>query len=417
MTSDGGRNWTERSRGMATAMFYDLDVAPSNGKIFGGGTQDNGTLIAGVGESKEGDFVQAIPGDGAWIVFDPAQAENVFGCATGFLIYRHPRGKPWDFPNWKLVRPRQISAQESAQRALTVLTIRPSARSGVKTVWAGSDRLWRTDNDGKSWKAVSGSFDRSPISAIEIASARPRLMFVGTTGGGVFRSRDGGLTWSQNLAGSDFPARAITSIQTHPKFADTVVVTVASSGIESSGVQLTTGEDLPYGHVFRSGNMGDTWEDLDGGKLPNVVFYAAAYQTHPPYQLFVAGDAGVWAEVEGGWLNISGNLPSVVVSDLVYHDKDCTLTAATYGRGIWRIRPRSTLTRAAAPAAGPAPERIPLAVGLRLDPRVAAPVQLTPAEGAVFDNFPRTTKVTVEPVPGRTGISGGSRLYYGRGIY
>jgi Sortilin, neurotensin receptor 3, len=34
VTHDGGRSWTERSRGMATTMFYDLDVAPSDGKNF-----------------------------------------------------------------------------------------------------------------------------------------------------------------------------------------------------------------------------------------------------------------------------------------------------------------------------------------------------------------------------------------------
>jgi len=50
------------------------------------------------------------------------------------------------------------------------------------------------------------------------------------------------------------------------------VVTVASSGVLSSGVKLQTGEDLPYRHVFRSRDMGNTWEDIDGGALPNVVF-------------------------------------------------------------------------------------------------------------------------------------------------
>ena len=401
VSRDGGRKWTERSRGMVTAMFYDLDVAASNGKAFGGGTQDNGTLIAGVPGCKEGDFVPAVPGDGAWMVFDPAEAGNVFACAAGFQVYRHRRGQPWDFPNWKLVKPRQISKEESDQRAFTVLAIEPSSRSGVKTVWAGSDRLWRTDNNGQSWKPVSGSFDGSPISAIEIASARPRLMFVGTTGGGIFRSRDGGLTWSQSLSAVDIPARAITSIETHPKFPSTVVVTVASSGVQCSGVNLTTGEDLPYRHVFRSPDTGDTWEDIDGGALPNVVFYAAAYQTHPPYQLFVAGDTGVWAGIEGGWLDISGNLPSVVVSDLVYHHQDRTLTAATYGRGIWRIRPGIVARQAA--AGGPPPEQIAIAAGLRVDPSVAAPAPLTPADGAVIDVFPRKTPVTVQPVPGALG--------------
>lgn len=85
------------------------------------------------------------------------------------------------------------------------MAIEPSTRGGVKTVWAGSNRLFRTDDNGRHWKAVSGSFDGTPISAIEIASARPQLMFVGTTGGGIFRSRDGGVSWSQNLSASTSP--------------------------------------------------------------------------------------------------------------------------------------------------------------------------------------------------------------------
>ena len=117
-----------------------------------------------------------------------------------------------------------------------------------------------------------------------------------------------------------------------------MVVTVASTGMSNSGVQLSTGEYLPYGHVFRSHNGGAIWEDIDAGALPNVAYFSAAYETHPPYRLFVASDVGVWAEIEGYWVHINGNLPNVVVSDLVYHHRDRTLTAATYGRGIWRMR-------------------------------------------------------------------------------
>ena len=38
------------------------------------------------------------------------------------------------------------------------------------------------------------------------------------------------------------------------------------------------------------------------------------------------------------WVTISGNLPHVIVSDLVYHHQDRILTASTYGRGIWRLK-------------------------------------------------------------------------------
>ncbi len=403
VSRDGGNTWRERSSGMVTTMFYSLDVAASNGKVFGGGTQDNGILIAGVGDAKERDFYRAVPGDGGWIVFDPAQEGNVFGCIAGFEVFRHRRGKPWDFAHWKNVKPKpsQIPDRETRQRAFNVLAIAPSAHRGARTLWAGTNRLWRTDNNGQRWRTVSGSFDGSPISAIGIARARPKLMFVGTTLGGIFRSQDGGSTWSQSLSCADIPARAITSIEPHPKFADTVVVTVASSGVQNSGVELLTGYDLPYRHVFRSRDMGNTWEDIDGGALPNVVFYAAAFETHPPYRLFVAGDAGVWGETEGKWLNVSGNLPTVVVSDLVYHDKDRTLTAATYGRGVWRMRPGKQAIDAV--DAGPAQEQIHIAVGLRLDPRVAAPALLSPPDGMAVDRSSEQTLVKLTPVADAVG--------------
>ena len=403
VSRDGGNTWRERSSGMVTTMFYSLDVAPSNGKLYGGGTQDNGILIAGIGDAKERDFFRAVPGDGGWIVFDPIQEGNVFGCIAGFEVYRHRKGKPWDFAHWKNIKPKpsQISDRETRQRAFNVLAIAPFAHRGARTLWGGTNRLWRTDNNGQRWKPVSGSFDGSPISAIGIARARPQLMFVGTTLGGIFRSQDGGSTWSQSLSCADIPARAITSIQSHPKFATTVVVTVASSGVQNSGVELLTGEDLPYRHVFRSRDMGNTWEDIDGGALPNVVFYAAAYETHPPYRLFVAGDAGVWAEAEGKWLNVSGNLPTVVVSDLVYHDKDRTLTAATYGRGVWRMRPGKQAIDQV--EAGPAQEQISIAVGLRVDLRVSPPIPLMPPDGIAVDRSSEQTLVKLSPVADAVG--------------
>jgi len=88
------------------------------------------------------------------------------------------------------------------------------------------------------------------------------------------------------------------------------------------------------------------------------------------------------------------------VSGLVYHHKDGTLTAATYGRGIWRMRPGNMVTPAA--AAGPAPESIAMAAGLRVDPRVAIPLPLTPPDGAVFAPGQQTL-ATLAPVPGALG--------------
>ncbi len=346
---DSGDMWDERSRGMSTTMFYEVDVAPSNpkGKVFGGGVQDAGTLLAGVGDAaKPKEFARVAAGDGAWLVFDPADEEHVFASDAGLGVHRHRRGEPWargTYPaKWGRTDFKLGNMQEAEKklRAIAVMEIEPSRRKRVKKVWVGTYGLWCTENDGRSWKPASPIFDGSAISAIEISTRNPHVMFVGTTEGGIFRSIDGGKKWSENLAGLDIPPRLITRIEAHPRWPATVVVTVAGTGL--AGAALAGAEQkLPYSHVFRSDDMGETWKDLDTHhRLPDVVYNALAFETHPPYRLFVGGDAGVWMATRGGgWASVAGsNLPNVVVSDLVFHKNSRTLTAATYGRGIWRLK-------------------------------------------------------------------------------
>src|SRR4051812_22589792 len=401
VSRDGGRTWQERSTRVVTTMFYDLDVAPSNGKIFGGGTQDNGTVLAGVDGMADGHFVSAIGGDGAWTAFDPADAELAFASSSSFDIRRHVRGQPWnDLAGWTFISPGPDAMPEGerSQCAFTVLAIDPATRRGPRRLWAGSARLWSWDTRRHRWRTPSQVFDGSPISAIEISELNPQVMYVGTTKGGIFRSADGGATWCENLAGPDIPARAITSIQSHPARGSTVVVTVASTGMSNSGVRLSTGTYLPYGHVFRSETSGAIWQDIDAGALPNVAYFSAAYETHPPYRLFVASDLGVWAEIEGYWVHINGNLPNVVVSDLVYHHADRTLTAATYGRGVWRMR--------LGPLALPNPRkgvRLGDAGALRVDPSIEIPVPRTTTIRIIRRGAAPRLEMVVEPVPEAAG--------------
>jgi photosystem II stability/assembly factor-like uncharacterized protein len=99
-------------------------------------------------------------------------------------------------------------------------------------------------------------------------------------------------------------------------------------------------------HVFRSADGGLTWEDIDGGQLPDTSYNAILFETHQPYRVFVGGDCGVWMldHAQGSrWQNVSGNLPSVIVSDLAYHHNDRLLFAATHGRGIWRLQPHEII--------------------------------------------------------------------------
>jgi hypothetical protein len=54
----------------------------------------------------------------------------------------------------------------------------------------------------------------------------------------------------------------------------------------------------------------------------------------------VCSDCGVFVSTDAGgdWKNLTRNLPNVPMVDLVYHERDRTLTAASYGRSLWRLK-------------------------------------------------------------------------------
>jgi photosystem II stability/assembly factor-like uncharacterized protein len=341
-SEDLGETWHMRVRGLVNTMFYDIDVAPGNGKIFGGGAQDNGSLVAGVCD-RHGDFLHVLDGDGAWMVFDPEDENHVVGSRSDIHIFRHTAAQHWTQEHWEEISPKGMKEDEHHQNAIAVLAMDPAH---PRTLWVGSRRLWRTTKDGREWQPVSPELDGSAITAIEIPPVAPSQVWAGTRIGGIFRSLDGGATWSGDLSGPEIPARMITRIESHPRKASRLVVTVGGTGVipqmvprsrAHAAVPLTSGTEN-LAHVFLSEDGGFCWRPIDTPEMPNVAYHAAVFETHEPYRLFVANDIGVWmTEDFKAWTDISTTLPNAIISDLVYHHRDRSLTAATYGRGIWRV--------------------------------------------------------------------------------
>mgnify|MGYP003694126353 CR=1 FL=1 len=77
---------------------------------------------------------------------------------------------------------------------------------------------------------------------------------------------------------------------------------------------------------------------MDNGELPDVPHHAVVIRPDAPNTVYVANDVGVFVTRNSGktWRNMTANLPNVMVVDLVLHEKQATLSAATHGRGLWR---------------------------------------------------------------------------------
>ncbi len=183
--------------------------------------------------------------------------------------------------------------------------------------------VWKTTNTGLSWSNVSdGGFGVGSIGAIAVASSDANVVYVGTgswawrgnvsTGDGLYRSTDAGKTWAR--VGLE-DAGSIGAVRVDPNDPDRVYVAALGHPF---GPNPTRG-------VFRSEDGGTTWKkvlfisdstgvaDLSMDPANPRVLYAAAWTSERKPWTIVDGsrEGGIWKSTDGGdhWTKLSGGLP------------------------------------------------------------------------------------------------------------
>jgi hypothetical protein len=177
--------------------------------------------------------------------------------------------------------------------------------------------------------------------AVAVAPSNSQIVYGGTLNGDVLATSDRGATW-HSVAGPNagpLPVRAVNDIVVDPLNPGTAFVSY--SGFNSGGSGT--------GHVFRTIDGGQTWQDLSGN-LPdvpvNTLLIDPDSATATSSRVLYAGtDIGVFRVTLDGttnWQPFGTGLPPVVVNRLAYSASTHQLFAATYGRGIWVISSRFT---------------------------------------------------------------------------
>ncbi len=182
--------------------------------------------------------------------------------------------------------------------------------------------VFKTKDGGVNWTPVSDGqpFGTGTVGAIEVSQSDPNVVYVGmgescirgnfSHGDGVYKSTDAGKTWKR--AGLE-DSRIIGRIRVHPKNPD--LVYVAALG-HAAGANEQRG-------VFRSKDGGKTWEralfksnkagavDLSMDPSNPNVLYAAIWEVkRTPYSMESGGpDSGLYKSTDGGdtWKEISRN--------------------------------------------------------------------------------------------------------------
>jgi photosystem II stability/assembly factor-like uncharacterized protein len=180
--------------------------------------------------------------------------------------------------------------------------------------------VWKTQDGGSNWKNISDKFFGGSIGSISIAPNDAQLIYVGTgentfrgnvsEGNGMWKSEDGGRSW-KNIGLKD--SRHITRIVIHPKNPD--IVWTACSGhlfgpSQERGVYKTTDGGKTWRRVLFSNEQAGAIDLIADPGNPNILYASTWRVIRTPYSM-ESGGAGsaLWKSTDGGetWKNISKN--------------------------------------------------------------------------------------------------------------
>jgi photosystem II stability/assembly factor-like uncharacterized protein len=229
-----------------------------------------------------------------------------------------------------------------------------------RVLYFANQRLFRTDDGGEHWSAISPDLTREHagvppnldaataalatgprmgvIYTIAPSRAADRDLWVGTDDGQIWRTRDEGAHWT-NVTPPAFTAWSkVGAIETSHFDAETAYAAVDRHRLD---------DFRPY--VYRTHDGGKTWQLAAGG----LTAFVNAVREDPVRRglLYAATEKGVSFSIDDGdhWQPLQQNLPTTSVRDLDVHGND--LVIATHGRAFW-ILDDATPLRHAVPASG-----------------------------------------------------------------
>jgi len=180
--------------------------------------------------------------------------------------------------------------------------------------------VWRTTDGGNTWDNISDGYFGGSIGSVAVSTWDNNVIYVGggeatvrgnvSYGYGMWKSTDAGKTWTPSGLKN---SRHIPKIQIHPKNPDLVYAAVLGDLFKSSDER----------GVYRSKDGGKTWERIlfanaDAGAVdlcmdpnnPRIIYASTWRIRRTPYSLESGGEgSALWKSTDGGdsWTNISTN--------------------------------------------------------------------------------------------------------------
>lgn len=354
ISNDGGNNWTTYYN-QPTAQFYRVATDSVFPYRIYGAQQDNTALRiahrSSGGAITERDWEPTAGGESAHLAPDPKNNQIVYGGTYKGYMNRldHSTGQARSTNVWP-DNPAGSGAEVMKYRFNWNYPVSFS-RHNSNVLYAGSNQLHMTTDEGQSWKTISPDLTRglpetiassggpitqdntgaefySNIFVISESILEKGVIWTGSDDGLIHVTKDNGTTWENVTPPLSMSPKLnmINSIDPSPFDKGTVYVAATS---------YKFGDYTPY--LYKTEDYGKKWTLITNGIKDN--YYTRVIRTdHERKGLLYAGtEWGMYVSFDDGtsWNPFQLNLPVTAIRDLQVRDND--LIVATHGRSFWII--------------------------------------------------------------------------------
>ena len=323
-----------------------------------GGTQDNNSQggpsrtdnVQGI---RNSDWFVTLWGDGHQSATEPGNPDIMYAQwqqgnltrvdrTTGEFVYIKPQATPGEaIERWNWDAPILVSQHQPTR------------------LYFASQRVWRSDDRGDSWTAISGDLTRdedrmllpvqgrqwsweagwdiyamsqyNTITSLGESPLNEDLIYVGTDDGLIQVTEDGGENWRRIEVGR------------LPGVPDTAFVNDIRADLFDEDTVYIALDNHKYGdykpYLLKSTNRGRNWRDISGNLEDRHLVWRVVQDHVNPDLLFTATEFGLFFTLDGGgkWVELTGDAPTISFRDVVIQRREDDLVAASFGRGFFIV--------------------------------------------------------------------------------
>ena len=354
ISNDGGNNWSTYYN-QPTAQFYRVTTDNSFPYRIYGAQQDNSTIriksrTSGSSISDK-DWESTAGGESAHLAPDPLNNDIVYGGTyKGYMMRMdHSTNQIRSVNIWP-DNPAGSGAEVMKYRFNWNFPVMFSPNDPNK-LYAGSNYLHVTTNEGQTWNTISGDLTRNLPKTIESSGGlitqdntgaefyanifviaeseiENNVIWVGSDDGLIHISKDAGQTW-ENVTPPETMSPKLNMI-------NSIDISLFKKGkAYMAATSYKFGDYSPY--LYKTEDYGKNWTLITNGIKSNYYTRVIRSDKKREGLLYSGTEWGMYISFDDGnsWKPFQLNLPITSIRDLRIKDND--LIVATHGRSFWII--------------------------------------------------------------------------------